>query len=46
MISGENCQAVSEKTFQEYKILYVTYIAQGQDQITLGDKILIVTERV
>ena len=39
-------QAVSEKkTFKDYKILY-TYIAQGQGQISLGDKILIVTERV
>ena len=38
-------QAVSEKTFKDYKILYM-YIAQGQGQITLGDKILIVTERV
>ena len=38
--------AVSEKkTFKDYKILYM-YIAQGQGQITLGDKILIVTKQV
>ena len=31
--------AVSEqKTFKDYKILYM-YLAQGQGQITLGDKI-------
>ena len=36
-------QAVSEKkTFKGYEILYM-YIAQGQRQITLEDKILIVT---
>ena len=39
-------QAVLEKKlFKDYEILYM-YIAQGQGQITLGDKILIVTERV
>ena len=39
-------QAVSEKKmFKDYDILYM-YIAQGQGQITLGDKILIVTERI
>ena len=32
-------QAVSEKTFKDDKILYM-YMAQGQEQITLGDKIL------
>ena len=38
--------SVSEKkTFKDYKILYM-YIAQRQGQITPGDKILIVTERV
>ena len=36
--------AVTEKkTFKDYEILY---IAQGQGQTTLGDKILLVTERV
>ena len=38
-------QTVSEKMFKDYKILYM-YIAQGQVQITPGDKMLIVTERV
>ena len=38
-------QAVSEKTFKDHKILYM-YTAQVQRQITPGDKILIVTERV
>ena len=39
-------QAVSErKPFKDYKVLYM-YIAQGQGQITLEDKILIVTKRV
>ena len=39
-------QAVSEvKAFKDYEILFM-YIAQGQGQITLDDKILIVTERV
>ena len=39
-------QAVSEKKmFKDYEILYV-YIAQGQGQLTLADKILIVIERV
>ena len=39
-------QAVSErKTFKDYEILTM-YLAQGQGQITLGDKILIVSERV
>ena len=38
-------QAVSEKTSKAYEILYM-YIGQGQGQITLGDKILFVTERV
>ena len=34
-------QAVSEKkTFKDYEILYM-YIAQGQGQIMLGDKILL-----
>ena len=38
--------AVSEKkTFKDYKILYLN-IAQGQGHITLGYKIVIVTERV
>ena len=38
-------QAVSEKKrFKDYEILYM-FIALGQGQITLGDKILIVTER-
>ena len=37
--------AVLEKTLNDYKTLYM-YIALGQGQITLGDKILIVTERV
>ena len=37
-------QAVSEKkTFKDYEILYM-YIAQGQGQITLEDRILTVTE--
>ena len=45
MTAGEIGQAVSEKTFKDHEILYM-YIAQGQMQITLGDKILIVTERV
>ena len=39
------CPAVLEKIFKDYKILYM-YIAQGQGQISLGNKILIVTERV
>ena len=34
---------VSEKTFKNYKILYM-YIAQGQGQINQGVKILIVTK--
>ena len=39
-------QAVSEKkTFKDYVILYM-YTAQGQGQITLRDKIMIVTKRV
>ena len=38
-------QAVSEKTCKDDEILYM-YIAQGQEQIALGDKILTVTERV
>ena len=39
-------QAVSEKkTFKDYVILYMC-IAQVQGQITLGNKILIVTKRV
>ena len=43
MKSGEKWSAVLEnKTFKDYEILY---IAQGQGQITLGDKVLIVTER-
>ena len=37
--------AVLKKTYKIYQILCM-YIAQGQGQITLGDKILIVTERV
>ena len=37
---------VSEKkTFKDYEILYI-HITQGKGQITLGDKRLIVTERV
>ena len=39
----EIAQAVLEKTFKYYTILYM-YIAQGQEQITPGDKILIVTK--
>ena len=39
-------QAVSEKkTFKDYEILYM-YIAQGQGQITPGDKIFVVTKNV
>ena len=39
-------QAVSEKkTFKDYDILYM-YIAQGQGQITSGDKIFVVTKSV
>ena len=38
-------QAVLEKTFNDNEILFM-YIAQGQGQITLGDKILIGTERI
>ena len=46
MQSGENGPAVSEKkTFKDKEILYM-YIAQRQGQITLGNKILIVTKRV
>ena len=37
--------AVLEKMFKDYEILYM-YKAQGQGQITLGDKILIVPLRV
>ena len=36
-------QTVSEKTFKNYTILYM-YIAQWQGQITLWDKILIITK--
>ena len=37
-------QAVSEKkTFKNYTILYM-YIAQGQGQITPGDKFFIITK--
>ena len=45
MKSGEMDKAVSEKTFKDYKILYM-YIAHGQGQKTPWDKILIVTKRV
>ena len=39
-------QAVSDKkTCKDYKILYM-YIAHGQGQITLRNKILIATKRV
>ena len=39
-------QAVQEKkTFKYYETLHM-YLAQGQGQVTPGDKILIVTERV
>ena len=39
-------QAVSEKkTFKDYDILYM-YIAQGQGQITPGDRIFVVTKSV
>ena len=39
-------QTVSEKKmFKDYKILYM-YIAHGQGQITLRDKILTLTKRV
>ena len=39
-------QTVSEKkTFKDYEILYM-FIAQELGQITLGDKLLTVTERV
>ena len=37
-------QTVSQK-FKDYEILYM-YIAQGQEQITLEDKILIVPKKV
>ena len=36
---------LEKKTFKDYEILYM-FIAKGQGQITLGDKILIVTKRV
>ena len=42
--SGEIAQAVSEKAFKNYTILYM-YIAQGHGQITSGDKILIATKK-
>ena len=46
MKSGEIGQAVSEKqSFKDYDILCM-YIAQGQGQITLGDKIFVVTKGV
>ena len=35
-------QALSEKMFKDYTILYM-YIAQGQGQITPMDKIFVVT---
>ena len=40
------CRAVSEKkTFKEFEILYM-YIAMEQGQIILGNKSLVITERV
>ena len=36
---------LEKKTFKDYEILYM-YIALGQGQKTLGDKTLIVTEKV
>ena len=38
-------QAVSEKTFKDYDVLYM-YIAQGQELITLKDKLFVVTTSV
>ena len=38
-------QSVSKKTFKDYNILYM-YIAQGQGQITPGDKTFVVTKSV
>ena len=38
-------QANPEKMFNDYEILYM-YIAQGQGQITTGDKIFVVTRGV
>ena len=38
-------QAVSEKMFKDYNILYM-YTAQGQGQISTGDKIFVVTKSV
>ena len=38
-------QAVSEKMFKDYEILFMI-IAQGQGQFTPGDRILMITERV
>ena len=44
MKSGENWSSFSEKkTFKDYEIF--KHVAQRQGQITLGDKILIVTKR-
>ena len=37
MKSGKIAQSVSKKAFKNYTILYM-YIAQGQGQITLGEK--------
>ena len=45
MKSGENWSSFSEKkTFKDYEIFI--HVAQGQRQITMGDKILIVTKSV
>ena len=41
----EITQVVSEKAIKNYTILYM-YIAQGQGQITPGDKILIVNKQL
>ena len=44
MKSGENWSSFLKKTFKDYEIFI--HVALGQGQITLGDKILIVTKRV
>ena len=45
MKSGENwSSSFREKEFKDYTILYL-YIAQGQQQITHGNKLMIVTKR-
>ena len=52
LTEGSQCNLVEigqvasgKKTFKDYEILHM-YIAQGQGQLTLGDKILIVTEKI